>query len=123
MYAILNSVTNILTTGFIFVGIGTVIIKVGKFLKSIEENKEDSFKKGFDTIMLESIDEINICIESISTITNSFNKIIFIVYDISVGNKYIKKDEIIISEIVKNENNLEILSDKLSDKNKEKSIK
>ena len=123
MYAILNSVTNILMSGFIFVGIGTFIIKVGKFLKITEENKEDSFKKGFDTIMLESIDEINICIDSISTITNNFNKIIFIVYDISVGNKYIKKDEIIISEIVKNENNLEILSDELSDEYKEKSIK
>jgi len=93
MYAILNLVTNTVMTGFAFVGMGTVIIKVGNFFKIIEENKEDGFKKGFDDIMLESIDEMNTCVESISIITNNFNKIFFTVYDISVGNKYIKKDK------------------------------
>ena len=93
MYAILNLVTNTVMTGFAFVGMGTVIIKVGNFFKIIEENKEDGFKKGFDAIMLKSIDEMNTCVESISIITNNFNKIFFTVYDISVGNKYIKKDK------------------------------
>jgi len=123
MYTILNSVTNTVMTGFTFVGIGAVIIKVGKFLKIIEENKEYSFKKGFDTIMLESIDDMNTCIESISTITNNFNKVFFIVYDISICNKYIKKDKedkIIMSDTDKDENNLEVSSDELSDVDKGK---
>ncbi len=80
-------------TGFAVIGVGTVIIKVGNFFKVIEENKEDSFKKGFDKIMLESIEEMNTCVESISIITNNFNKIFFTLYDIVVGNKYIKKDK------------------------------
>jgi hypothetical protein len=93
MYAILNLVTNTIMTGFAVIGVGTVIIKVGNFFKVIEENKEDSFKKGFDKIMLESIEEMNTCVESISIITNNFNKIFFTLYDIVVGNKYIKKDK------------------------------
>ena len=93
MYAILNLVTNTIMTGFAFVGIGTFIIKIGNFFRIIEENKEDAFKKGFDTIMSESIDELNTCVESISIITNNFNKIFFILYDILVGNKFIKKDK------------------------------
>jgi hypothetical protein len=93
MYAILNLVSNTIMTGFAFVGIGTVIIKVGSFFKIIEENKEDGFKKGFDAIMLESIDEVNTCVESLSIITSNFNKIFFTIYDILIGNKFIKKDK------------------------------
>jgi hypothetical protein len=93
MYAIFNLVSNAIMTGFAFIGIGTVIIKTGKFFKIIEQNKEDGFKLGFDKIMLESIDEMNTCVESISVITNNFSKIFFILYDIAVGNKYIKKDK------------------------------
>ena len=80
-------------TGFAFVGIGTTINKIGKFFKVIDENKENGFKRGFDVIMLDSIEEMNRCIESISIITNNCNKIFFIIYDISMGNKYIKKDK------------------------------
>jgi hypothetical protein len=93
MYAIFNLLTNTIMSGFAFIGIGTCIIKLGNFFKIIEENKEDAFKKGFDIIMLESIDEMNKCVESISLITNNFNKIIFILYDIIIGNKFIKKNK------------------------------
>lgn len=79
--------------GFSCIGIGAVIIKVGNFCRIIEEDKQDGFKKGFDTIMLESIDQMNTCVESVSIITNNFNKIFFIIYDILVGNKFIKKDK------------------------------
>jgi hypothetical protein len=93
MYAIINLLTNTLMTGFAFIGIGTIINKTGKFLKIIEENNNDGFKIGFDTIMLDIIDELNKCVESLSDITNSFNKIFFVVYDIILGNKFIKKDK------------------------------
>ena len=80
-------------TGFSFIGICTTINKIGKFFKVIDENKGNGFKTGFDVIMLESIEEMNRCIESVSIITNNCNKIFFIIYDISIGNKYIKKDK------------------------------
>jgi hypothetical protein len=92
-FAIINLLSNVFMTGFAFIGIGTTINKVGKFFKVIDENKQNGFKAGFDVIMLDSIEEINRCIESFSIITNNCNKIFFIVYDILMGNKYIKKDK------------------------------
>ena len=80
-------------TGTSIIGIATIINKVGKFCKIVDENKKDGFKIGFDTIMLESINDINNCVESISTISNNSSKILCILYDISVGNKYVKKDK------------------------------
>jgi len=93
MLAIFNLLSNIITTTFTCIGIATIINKAGKFFKIIEENKIDGFKKGFDTIVLESIDEINKCVESISLIANNTNRMVFILYDITTGNKIIKKDK------------------------------
>lgn len=43
--------------------------------------------------MIDSIDELNKCVESISIISGNIGKICIIIYDISVGNKFIKKDK------------------------------
>jgi hypothetical protein len=91
--AILSLVTNSLISGFAIIGIGTFINKVGKFFKVIEESSNDGYKKGFDAIMIDSMDEMNRCVESINLITINFNKIIITIYDIVIGNKYIKKDK------------------------------
>ena len=91
--AILNLVSNVFMTSFAFIGIGTVINKVGKFCKIIEENKKDSFKAGFDSIMIDSVEELNRCVESVSLITNNTYKIVLLMFDISTGNKFIKKDK------------------------------
>ena len=93
MSAIFNLLANILMTGTSIIGVSTIINKVGKFCKIVDENKKDGFKIGFDTIMLESINDINNCVESISTISNNSSKILCILYDICVGNKYVKKDK------------------------------
>jgi hypothetical protein len=93
MSAIFNLLANILMTGTSIIGVATIINKVGKFCKIVDENKKDGFKIGFDTIMLESINDINNCVESISTISNNSSKILCILYDITVGNKYVKKDK------------------------------
>ena len=92
-FAILNLVSNTLMTGFACIGIGTVINKLGKFFKIIDEHKKDGFKSAFDSIMLDTIDEGNRCVESVTVITRNLSKIVFIVYDISVGNKFVKKDK------------------------------
>jgi hypothetical protein len=93
MLEIFNFLSNIISTTFTFIGIATVINKLGNFFKVIEENKSDGFKKGFDAIVLESINDINKCIESISLIASNTNRIIFVIYDITLGNKIIKKNK------------------------------
>jgi hypothetical protein len=93
MSAIFNLLANILMTGTSIIGVATIINKAGKFCKILDENKKDGFKIGFDTIMLESINDINNCVEAISTLSNNSTKIACILYDILVGNKYIKKDK------------------------------
>lgn len=93
MRAIFSLLSNILITGTSIIGCCTIINKVGKFFKTMEETKNDGFKVAFDGFMMESIDEINKCVESLSTIVNNFNNSIIVVYDIIVGNKFIKKNK------------------------------
>jgi len=92
-FAILSLISNTFVTSLACVGLATVVNKVGKFFKIIDEHKNDGFKVGFDSIMIDSIDELNKCVESISIISGNIGKICIIMYDISVGNKFIKKDK------------------------------
>ena len=91
--AILSLITNSFISGLAFVGAGTLINKFGKFFKIIEESPNDGYRIAFDTIMVESIDELNSCVESTGRITINFHKIFFILYDISTGNKFVKKNK------------------------------
>jgi len=93
MIAIINLLTNILITGTSIIGCVTIVNKIGKFCKVIEENNEDSFKIAFDTCMMDTIDDMNKCVESIGMIASNCNNIIFIMYDIFTGNKFIKKNK------------------------------
>ena len=93
MIAIIHLLINSFMIGTSCIGVITIINKIGKLCKIIDENKKDGFKIGFDSIMLDLIDETNKCVESISSITYNVNKIIIIIYDISLGNKFIKKDK------------------------------
>jgi hypothetical protein len=91
--AILSLISNSLISGLAIIGIGTLINKAGKFFKIIEEEQQDGYRKAFDSIMVESIDEINKSVESVGIIGTNVNKIFFILYDISTGSKFIKKDK------------------------------
>ena len=92
-FAILSLISNTLVTSLACVGIATVVNKVGKFFKITEEHKNDGFKAGFDSIMIDSIDELNKCVESLTIISSNIGKICIVVYDITMGNKFIKKDK------------------------------
>ena len=93
MIAIFNLLTNIFITGTSIIGCVTIINKIGNFCKIIEENDNDGFKKAFDNIMMETIDDMNKCVESSSTIASNINNMAFILYDILTGNKIIKKNK------------------------------
>jgi hypothetical protein len=94
MRAIFSLLSNIIITGTSIIGCTTIINKLGKFFKTMEEEtKEDSFKIAFDNLMIDTIDDMNKCVESISVIASNFNNVSIIIYDIIVGNKFIKKDK------------------------------
>jgi hypothetical protein len=91
--AIISLISNTLFSGLAFIGCCTIINKCGKFFKTIEEEKQDGYKKGFDNIMVDSIEEINKSVESVGIISNSLHKIFFTVYDIVTGSKIVKKNK------------------------------
>lgn len=95
----LLSSTSMMALGII--GAITVVNKTGNFIKTMEEEKTDSYKKAFDKFMVQSIDEINFSIDSIGLISKHTIKNSKLLFDIVSGNKSIKKDKdgkIIVSD-------------------------
>ncbi len=91
--AIFHLITNALYTGCAIVGVGTIINKAGKFFKIVEEEKEDGFRKAFDTTMCESIQDMNQLFDSISMISANSVKSTILFYEIMVGNKCVQKNK------------------------------
>ena len=101
IYGFLSLVTTTSIFAFGIIGTITVINKAGHFLKTMEEEKKDSYKKAFDKFMIETIDEINFSIDSLKLISKHTLKNSKLLFDLASGNKCIKKDKdgnIIVSE-------------------------
>ena len=108
--AIFFLITNSLVSGLAIIGCGTIINKFGTFFKILEIHKQNGFKIGFDTIVLESMNDMNNCIDSVTLISDNLFKIFIILYDIIIGNKYMEKD--------KNGNILILTKEKINEKYK-----
>jgi hypothetical protein len=89
--SIVNLIFNSLITGFAIIGAGTVVNKAGDFFKILENEKQDAYKKAFDSVMVDSIGDLNKSVDSVQSISRNFYKILFIVIEILNGSKYIKK--------------------------------
>lgn len=89
--SIVNLIFNSLITGFAIIGVGTVVNKAGDFFKILENEKQDAYKKAFDSVMVDSIGDLNKSVDSVQSISRNFYKILFIVIEILNGSKYIKK--------------------------------
>ncbi len=123
--AIFNLVSHTFFTGLAIVGAGTLIHKAGSFIKKYETEKEDSYRKAFDELMINSVEEFNFCIDSLKKIVKSGTKGTLLLTDIISGNKVIQKDKngkIIISDKSKLYNNYENTIDELNEKVKEYQI-
>ena len=59
IYGFLSLLTTTTMFAFSIVGTITIINKAGHFLKTMEEETKDAYKKAFDKFMIETIDEIN----------------------------------------------------------------
>ncbi len=120
--AIINLVSHTFLSGLAVVGAGTIVYKIGKFIEKYESEDEDSYKKAFDHLMVNSVEEFNFTIDSLKTIVKSSTKATFLLSDIVTGNKVIQKDKqgkIIISEKSKLYNKYEDTISELNDKVKE----
>ena len=101
IYGFLSLVTTTSMFAFGIIGTITVINKAGHFLKTMEEEKKDAYKKAFDKFMIETIDEINFSIDSLKLISKHTLKNSKLLFDLVSGNKCIKKDKdgnIIVSD-------------------------
>ena len=101
IYGFLSLVTTTSMFAFGIIGTITVINKAGHFLKTMEEEKKDAYKKAFDKFMIETIDEINFSIDSLKLISKYTLKNAKLLFDLASGNKCIKKDKdgnIVVSE-------------------------
>jgi len=91
MFGIIRLVLNSLTTALSIIGVGTVTHKLGTFFKIMDTENENGFKKAFDKTTMSVIDEIHFMRESIQYIAKYTSRISILLYDISTGNKTIKK--------------------------------
>ncbi len=117
--AVLNLITHTFFTGLAIIGTGTVIHKIGTFIKKYESENEDAYRKAFDNLMINSVEEFNFCIDSLKIIVKSGTKGSYLLTDLFMGNKVIQKDKngkIIISDKSKLYNNYENTIKELNDK-------
>ncbi len=100
MSGTLHLIANGLFTGLAIIGFATVSNKIGKFLKSYENEKEEHFKRAFDKSMNETLSDVHSCVESVSIITSGITKASSVAIDLATGNKVIsrKKGKIAIIE-------------------------
>lgn len=116
MSAIYNIVANSLFTSLAIIGAGTMIAKVGVFLKTYEEEKEDAYRKAFDKTMGQTVDEVSFCIESVKKIATTTTKASSLASEIAMGTKVVHKDKsgkLIVKERGKMEDTIEDLNKKV----------
>ena len=90
--AIFDIVSNSFFSTLAVVGASTIIYKIGNFLKTLEEEPEDSYKKAFDKTMVNSMEEINFCFDSVKRIAGTTSKATSIISEIALGSKIVQKD-------------------------------
>lgn len=116
MSAIYNIVTNSFFTSLAIIGAGTIVAKVGVFLKTYEEEKEDPYKKAFDKTVSQTVDEVSFCIESVKKIATTTTKASSLASEIAMGTKIVEKDKsgkLIVKERGKMEETIEDLNKKV----------
>ena len=90
-YALLGLVYSTFSSLFLLLGVGAAINKSGEFFKILENENEDNFKKAFDKIASDFVEDFNNSFESINLIASNISKIWFLFWELMIGEKFIKK--------------------------------
>ena len=92
-YALIGLMINSFYTMLLLLGLGTAINKSGKFFKILEDEEKDNFKKAFDIITSDFIEEFNNSFVSVHLISSNISKIVILFWELIIGDKYIKKTD------------------------------
>ena len=118
-YPLIGLFNGVLHSFFLIFGFGTVVNKLGDFFKVLEEEKEDNFKKGFDKISSDLVNDFNNSFVSFNLISSNVSKIGVLSYELMIGDKYIKKTKdgkMIVQDKTLTLDNYEEKIEKLNDK-------
>lgn len=72
-------------------GTGCFINKSGDFFKVLSEESDDNFKRAFDHITNDLMEDFSKTFVSMNLITNNVSKIMILAYELMIGEKMIKK--------------------------------
>jgi hypothetical protein len=118
-YPIAGLFNGVFHSFFLILGFGTAVNKLGIFFKVLEDEKEDNFKKGFDKISSDLVNDFNNSFVSFNLISSNVSKIAVLSYELMIGEKYIKKTKdgkIVVQDKTITFNNYEEKIGKLNEK-------
>ena len=90
-YALAGLVYSTFSSLFLVLGVGTAINKAGDFFKILEKENNDNFKKAFDKVASDFVDDFGRSFESMNLISGNISKIMILFWELLIGEKFIKK--------------------------------
>jgi hypothetical protein len=90
-YHIFGLFSSILQSFLLILGFGCAVNKCGDFFKVLEEESDDHFKKAFDKVTSDFMDDFNNSFSSFHLISSNVSKLSVLGYELIIGEKFIKK--------------------------------
>lgn len=90
-YAIFGLFYSTISSFLLMLGTGCFINKSGDFFKVLSEESDDNFKRAFDHITNDLMEDFSKTFVSMNLITNNVSKIMILAYELMIGEKMIKK--------------------------------
>ena len=90
-YALFGLLYSTMSSLLLIMGTGCAINKAGDFFKLLEEESEDNFKKAFDKVAGDLVNDFNNSFVSLNLISSNVSKLAIIFYELMIGEKFIKK--------------------------------
>lgn len=90
-YALFGLLYSTMSSLLLIMGTGCAVNKAGDFFKLLEEESEDNFKKAFDKVAGDLVNDFNNSFVSLNLISSNVSKLAIIFYELMIGEKFIKK--------------------------------
>lgn len=90
-YALFGLLYSTMSSLLLIMGTGCAVNKAGDFFKLLEEESDDNFKKAFDKVAGDLVNDFNNSFVSLNLISSNVSKLAIIFYELMIGEKFIKK--------------------------------